>query len=147
MFMVMTYDYHGGWTGPGEVAPTSQVKQCLKYAARTIPIEKLYMGIPRYGYDWNLDYEEPNWGYGYSYFQTKYETFGGNLTRTEDGHELKLEYVDEFGYYHIAYYCDADTTLHKEALFSQYPMGGYCYWHLSSGDPNYFTALELFLFW
>jgi len=60
--------------------------------------------------------------------------YGANPTRTSDGKELFVQYIDAEGYNHTAYYCDA-TTKDKETFFSQYPIGGYCYWHLSSGDP------------
>jgi spore germination protein YaaH len=133
--MVMTYDAHGGWSEPGEVAPTSWVKQCLIYTIHTVPIEKIFMGIPQYGYDWSSDPDWENWGFGYEFFADRVEQYGGTPTRTEDGHELLFEYLDDNGYNHTAYYCDAETTWAKETFLSQYPIGGYCYWHLSSGDP------------
>lgn len=140
MFMIMTYDAHGGWTDPGEVAPTSWVKDVMDYGIRAIPLEKLYIGIPRYGYDWSTDPSWENWGYGFGYFQDRINAYGGTVTRTDDGKELRLEYVDGSGYDHVAYFCDVETTRAKEAFLSNYPIGGYCYWHLSSGDPAYFTG-------
>ena len=138
MFMIMTYDAHGGWTGPGEVAPTSWVREVMAYAVRAVPLEKLFIGIPRYGYDWSTDPEWPNWGYGYGYFQDKVNTYGGTLTRTGDGKELRYEYKDGEGFDHVCYYCDVETTRQKQAFLSQYPVGGYCYWHLTSGDERLF---------
>lgn len=134
-FMVMTYDAHGGWSDPGEVAPTSWVKQCLVYTIHTVPMHKIFMGIPQYGYDWSSDPNWENWGYGYSFFADRVKKYGGTPTRTADGHELLYQYIDHNGYNHTAYYCDATTTHEKEVFLSQYPIGGYCYWHLSSGDP------------
>ncbi|MHA1683014.1 MAG: glycosyl hydrolase family 18 protein [Promethearchaeota archaeon] len=140
MFMVMTYDYSGGWTGPGEVAPTSWVKKVLAFTTMVVPVTKVFVGIPRYGYDWSDDPSWPNWGYGYSYFEDKVNTYGGTPERTQDGKELKYEYTDSSGFNHVAYYCDAETTRLKERFLSRYPVGGYCYWHLSSGDPAEFDS-------
>ena len=95
--------------------------------------------IPRYGYDWSENPEWQNWGFGYDFFQNQYEQYGGTRTRLEDGHEIKYEYTDGEGYEHIAYYCDAETTRQKEDFLSQYPIGGYCYWHLASGEEAYFS--------
>jgi spore germination protein YaaH len=135
--MLMTYDYHYGGSGPGEIGPISWVNDVFKYANSQIPVEKLYMGIPRYGYDWSNDSNWQNWGFAHSHFENKYEKFGGNRTRTDDGYELKYEYIDENGNYHIGYCPDKESTLKKQEFLSQYPVGGYCYWHMSSGDSNY----------
>ncbi|MBN2153939.1 MAG: hypothetical protein JW839_20955, partial [Candidatus Lokiarchaeota archaeon] len=129
---------HGGWTGPGEVAPTSWVQEILAYAVRTIPLAKIYAGIPLYGYDWSEDPAWQNWGFGYSFFESRMATYGGSTTRTGDGREVRYEYTDGAGHGHVCYYCDAETTRAKESFLSRYPLGGYCYWHLSCGDPAYF---------
>lgn len=39
------------------VAPINKVRQVLDYAVTQIPVEKIYMGIPNYAYDWPLPYE------------------------------------------------------------------------------------------
>ena len=38
------------------VAPINKVRQVLDYAVTEIPVEKIYMGIPNYAYDWPLPY-------------------------------------------------------------------------------------------
>ncbi len=138
MVMIMTYDAHGGWTGPGEIAPTSWVRDVLAYAVRAMPPAKIHAGIPFYGYDWS---DAPGWqnvGFGHGFFTSRQATFGGQTNRTGDGKEVRYEYIDGGGYHHVAYYCDAETTRAKEAFLAGYPIGGYCYWHLSCGDPAYF---------
>ena len=142
MFMIMTYDEHGGWTGPGEVTSFSGLSRCLAYATRVVPLEKIYAGIPRYGYDWSEgDDSWENWGYGFSFFEDKYATYSGTKTRSDDGYEIILEYTDANGYDHICYYADWETTLAKEDFLSKYPIGGYCYWYLTCGDPEYFNKI------
>ena len=39
------------------VAPLDKVRQVVEYALSQIPAEKLILGIPNYGYDWQLPYE------------------------------------------------------------------------------------------
>lgn len=142
MFMIMTYDAHGGWTGPGEVAPVSWVQRVLAHAVRRVPVGRIFVGIPFYGYDWSEDPAWQNWGFGHGFFVDRQATFGGTTSRTPDGDEVRLEYVDGNGFAHVAYYCDARTTATKIAFLARYPVGGYCYWHLSCGDPAFF-ALDL----
>jgi spore germination protein len=138
MVMIMTYDAHGGWTEAGEVAPTSWVRDVMAYATRSIPRAKIYAGIPFYGYDWSTDPAWQNWGFGFSFFEARKALHGGSSTRTGDGREIRLEYIDGSGFSHVCYYCDVETTLAKESFLSRYPIGGYCYWHLSCGDPAFF---------
>ncbi|MBP3702789.1 MAG: hypothetical protein J6I65_03280 [Lachnospiraceae bacterium] len=40
------------------VAPINKVRQVVEYALTQIPLEKITMGIPNYGYDWPLPYEK-----------------------------------------------------------------------------------------
>ena len=40
------------------VAPLPNVRQVLDYAVTEIPREKIYLGIPYYGYDWPLPFRQ-----------------------------------------------------------------------------------------
>lgn len=54
--LLMTYEW--GYTyGPAmPVAPIGEVRRVIDYAVTEIPREKLFVGIPNYGYDWALPY-------------------------------------------------------------------------------------------
>ncbi|MBO5484937.1 MAG: hypothetical protein J5979_06985 [Lachnospiraceae bacterium] len=39
------------------VAPLDKVRQVVEYAVTEIPVDKINLGIPNYGYDWPLPYE------------------------------------------------------------------------------------------
>ncbi len=56
--MVMTYEWGYTYSEPMAVAPIDKVRQVLEYAVAEIPREKIYMGMPNYGYDWKLPYEK-----------------------------------------------------------------------------------------
>lgn len=51
---VMTYDEHGIWGDPGSVASTSFIKSSLQFSVKKIKDNKVIMGIPAYGYDWDV---------------------------------------------------------------------------------------------
>ncbi len=38
------------------VAPINEVRKVINYAASVIPANKIFMGMPLYGYDWTLPY-------------------------------------------------------------------------------------------
>ena len=56
--MVMSYEWGYTYSEPMAVAPINQVRRVIEYAVSEIPREKIYMGIPNYGYDWKLPYEK-----------------------------------------------------------------------------------------
>lgn len=51
---VMTYDQNGPWDVDGPVAGLNWVKLCINYAVSAIPKSKVSMGVPAYGYDYDL---------------------------------------------------------------------------------------------
>lgn len=56
--LLMTYEW-GYKHGPSmAVAPLNMVRRVVEYAVTEIPPEKIHLGIPNYGYDWPLPYEQ-----------------------------------------------------------------------------------------
>lgn len=54
--LLMTYEW-GYKYGPNmAVAPINKVEQVVRYAVTEIPAAKIRLGIPNYGYDWQLPY-------------------------------------------------------------------------------------------
>lgn len=51
---VMTYDEHYPGGPPGAVAGLDWMEACLNYAITQIGSGKILLGLPAYGYDWNL---------------------------------------------------------------------------------------------
>lgn len=49
---IMAYDHAWERSPPGPVAPARWVSQVLEFARRTVPADKLLLGIAAYGYDW-----------------------------------------------------------------------------------------------
>ncbi len=54
--LLMTYEWGYTYGPPMAVAPLNSVKKVLDYAITEIPTNKIFMGIPNYGYDWKLPY-------------------------------------------------------------------------------------------
>ncbi len=55
---VMTYEWGYTYGPPMAVAPLASVRRVLDFAVSEIPANKIYMGIPNYGYDWTLPYKQ-----------------------------------------------------------------------------------------
>ena len=58
MVFLMTYEWGYTYGPPMAVAPLPQVKAVTRYAVSVIPPEKILLGIPNYGYNWRLPFEQ-----------------------------------------------------------------------------------------
>lgn len=56
--LLMTYEWGYTYSSPQAVAPINKVRQVVEYAITEIPVNKINLGIPNYGYDWPLPYEQ-----------------------------------------------------------------------------------------
>ncbi|MCD8004704.1 MAG: glycosyl hydrolase family 18 protein [Oscillospiraceae bacterium] len=54
--LLMTYEWGYTYGPPMAVAPLPNVRQVVEYALTEIPAEKIWLGIPNYGYDWPLPF-------------------------------------------------------------------------------------------
>ena len=52
--VLMAYDYHYAGGDPGPVAPIGWVRDVTTYASQTFGASKVLLGVPLYGYDWDL---------------------------------------------------------------------------------------------
>ena len=53
---LMTYEWGYTYGPPMAVAPLNMVRRVVEYAVSAIPVEKISLGIPNYGYEWPLPY-------------------------------------------------------------------------------------------
>lgn len=54
--LLMTYEWGYTYSEPMAVAPINKVREVLDFAVTQIPVYKIDLGIPNYGYDWTLPY-------------------------------------------------------------------------------------------
>ncbi len=56
--LLMTYEWGYTYGPPMAVAPIRNVRKVVDYAVTRIPRDKINLGIPNYGYDWTLPFEQ-----------------------------------------------------------------------------------------
>lgn len=56
--LLMTYEWGYTYGPPMAVAPINKVREVVEYAVTEIPVSKINLGIPNYGYVWTLPYEQ-----------------------------------------------------------------------------------------
>lgn len=54
--LLMTYEWGYAHSEPMAVAPVNKVEEVLRFATSVISPDRIFMGVPNYGYDWTLPY-------------------------------------------------------------------------------------------
>ena len=129
--LLMTYEWGYAYGPPMAVAPLPQVEAVLRYGITEIPAWKIQMGIPNYGYDWILPYE-----------QGRRATTVGNqeavLLAARVGAEIQFDPVAQSpnfqytraGERHQVWFEDARSIQAKLRLARDLGLAGGAYWNL-----------------
>lgn len=131
--LLMTYEWGYTYGPPLAVAPIPSVRRVLDYAVTEIPREKIFMGIPTYGYNFRLPYQR-----GVSRADSVSNPQAVALARRY-GAEIQYDafaqapffvYTDEGGVVHEVWFEDARSIAAKLALIREYGFRGAGYWNL-----------------
>ncbi len=143
--LLMTYEWGYTYGPPLAVAPIPSVRAVLDYAVTVIPPEKIFMGIPTYGYNWPLPYER-----GVTRADSLSNTQAVNLAR-QYGAEIQYDgiaeapffvYTDEGGVAHEVWFEDARSIAAKLALIREYGFRGAGYWNLNRSFQQNWSLLN-----
>ncbi len=143
--IIMTYEW--GWSGgpPYAVAPVDLVEDVIKYAVSVIPPEKIMMGMPLYGYDWTLPYEEGGkWArrIGPQNALLKAAEKGAVIEFDEQTQTPFFTYFDEDSNEHVVWFEDARSVRSKLMLVNKYGLRGVSYWLLGQEFPQNWIVLD-----
>ena len=54
-FVIMTYDQHGTWSGPGTIGSLPWAKKAVRVASEQgVPRDRIDLGVAGYGYSWPI---------------------------------------------------------------------------------------------
>ncbi len=145
--VVMAYDEHGENSSPGPIASLPWYRGVVQRALRTIPREKLVIGLANYAYDWTE-------GSG----SAEPMTYQGALIMAQNyrQHEKPEDivdfddaalnptfwYVDDDHKEHQVWMLDAVTAANQWLIASNYGARGVAVWVLGSTDPSIWTFLQ-----
>ncbi len=131
--LLMTYEWGYTYSPPMAVAPINKVREVVEYAVTEIPVAKIDLGIPNYGYDWPLPYER-----GVTRARTigNIEAielavrYGATIFFDETAQTPFFNYQDDTGVEHEVWFEDVRSMSAKFALVSEYNLRGVGYWQL-----------------
>lgn len=142
--VLMTYEW--GWAGgsPLAIAPINKVRDVLDYAVTEIPPEKMLMGVPLYGRDWNIPWEEGTIARTLSpqeavQLATRY---GAQIQYHETYQSPFFRYTDEQGQAHEVWFEDARSVQVKYDTVKDYRLRGVSYWVLGNPFPQNWAVLS-----
>ncbi len=143
--LLMTYEWGYTYGPPMAVAPLPNVRQVIEYALTEMPPEKVFLGIPNYGYDWPLPF-------------VRGETRAQSISNQEavaiavrEGAEISFDeraqapffrYTADNGVTHEVWFEDARSMSAKLRLINEYRLHGAGYWNLMRPYPQGWVLLN-----
>ncbi len=135
--IIMAYDYHWAGGPPGPVAPLFWVRDVIDYAIMKIPMHKLYLGIPCYGYDWEIDKEGKRArGLSYSQIIKLKESNNAVIEWDQDSQTPYIKYDK-----HEIWFENVTSIMKKINLVKQYNLQGAVFWRLGLESPQIWQKL------
>ena len=143
--LLMTYEWGYTYGPPLSVAPIPSVRAVQDYAVTEIPREKIFMGIPTYGYDWPLPYER---GVTMARSLSPVEAvdlarrYGAQIQYDTASKTPFFNYTDENGQLHEVWFEDPRSMKAKLDLVGEYGFRGVGYWNLMRPFPSNWSLLN-----
>jgi len=143
--LLMTYEWGYTYGPPMAVAPLPNVRQVVEYALTEIPANKIWLGVPNYGYDWPLPFTRG---------KTKATSISSqqavalarkyrqSILYDERAQSPWFRYTDENGVTHEVWFEDARSIAAKLALIPEYGLIGAGYWNLMRPFPQNWMVLS-----
>ncbi|MFZ3578371.1 LysM peptidoglycan-binding domain-containing protein [Virgibacillus sp. DJP39] len=141
--VIMTYEW--GWAGgrPWAIAPINKVRDILDYAVTVIPRDKILMGVPLYGRDWKIPWQEGTFATLVSPKEAVQLADKYNVSINYDTTYQSpfFHYVDENGQEHEVWFEDARSVQAKYNTVKEYGLRGVSYWVLGNPFPENWAVL------
>ena len=142
---LMTYEW--GYTAgpPMAVAPLPQVRRVLDYALTEIPPEKIFLGVPTYGYDWPMPFRQgitraPSLSPQQALALAR--RYGAEIQYDETAQAPWFRYTAENGTVHEVWFEDARSSLAKFRLAADNRLQGVGMWSLMRDAPQTYLVLH-----
>jgi hypothetical protein len=138
---IMAYDYHysGGPNGP--VAPVTWVNACALYAASQFGANKVLLGVPFYGYDWNISKNSNGVGRTYEGVMSRVQQYGGTLGFDENAQTPYADYIQD-GDQHRVWFENARSMVAKMDVIRRYNLGGWAAWRLGQENFDFWKVIS-----
>ena len=132
---IMAYGEHYDEGQAGPIAGISWVQKIIDYTKKfDLPLDKFYLGIPLYGYDWAVGSDEAT---GLTFMQVENIINSYQLNRLFDEKSMSphLEF-EKNGQSHQVWFEDKNSVAAKVDLANKAGFAGVTFWRLGGEDPG-----------
>lgn len=143
--LLMTYEWGYTYGPPMAVAPLPNVQRVVEYAITVIPPEKIWLGIPNYGYDWPLPFVQGKTKATSISSQQAValaRRYSAEISYDDVSQSPWFRYTDESGTGHEVWFEDARSIQAKLALIPKHGFIGAGYWNLMRPFPQNWRVLS-----
>lgn len=141
ILQLMTYDENGPWGPPGPVAGLDWVEPCVRYAVSVVPSSKISLGMPAYGYDWNLTKGGGNTVY-WRQIPSLISRVGATPQWDANSSSPFFTYTSAKGVSHIVWYENSESLPLKSKLAVTYNLAGVSIYALGFDNLSYWEAVS-----
>lgn len=129
---IMGYDYHWDGSEAGALSPLDWLDAVVTYAESVMPPQKVILGLPWYGYDWQGTRAA---SLVYADAMALAQRVGAQITRDANG-EATFSYDG-----HTVFFQDSASYATKvNAILRKHPgIGGFAHWRVGGEDPAIWT--------
>ncbi len=126
------------------VSPLPNVEEVISYGVTEIPSQKVLMGMPLYGYDWQLPYVRGTTKAMSLSPQQAIALAADMGVDIEYDSELEAPFFTytQNGAEHIVWFEDADSVEAKLSLITKYNLAGVSFWNLTRDFPQNWLVLN-----
>lgn len=145
--LLMTYEWGYTYGPPLAVAPIYEVRRVLEYGLSEIPANKVLMGIPNYGYDWTLPYQEGGMARSISNLRAVELAwiYGAEIFYDEAAQAPFFNYTTPEGAEHMVWFEDLRSMRAKFDLCAELGLRGLTYWTVTRPFPaNFLQQATIF---
>lgn len=142
--LIMTYEWGYTYGPPMAVAPLDKVAEVMRFAVTQIPPEKLFMGIPNYGYNWTLPYQRGTAADSISNTEAVSiaRRYGAQIQFDPVSASPYFNYFDQSGKEHVVWFEDARSIQAKLMLVRDLKLTGIAFWNVMSFFQPALTVLD-----
>ena len=140
--VIMAYDFH--WQNdptPGPIAPLPWVQSVVDYAKTLIPAPDILLGMPLYGYNWDLKSGPPAAAVRFDQTTPLLGQPGATSGYDPAAQAPWIQYTDSAGHPHAVWYDNAGSLHAALGLMQSENIGGFALWRLGQEDPLDWTEI------
>lgn len=130
---IMAYDFHNQNSDAGAITPFKNLTEVLTYIKSILPPEKIILGLPTYGYDWELN-KKPAEALSFQQAQDRIKTSSGQTERDPESNSLIGQYKIN-GKDHTIWFEDAETITKMVTLARSFGIYQFSFWRIGTEDP------------